>query len=124
VKPSEKSQRRGRRGPEMGSNTPFQFVWPRIPARFTPGAVLETNFQTISRDCLKSSGRTSGVALRAAKEKRFSPFRLPYTGQIHTRSIARTPFRKDSEGVFSDVRRQESSRKTVHLGNAQSHLGV
>jgi hypothetical protein len=48
VKLSEKSQRRGRRGPEMGSNTPFQLVWPRIPARFTPGAVLETNFQTVS----------------------------------------------------------------------------
>jgi hypothetical protein len=52
----------------------------------------------------EKSRRRLQLALRTAEKFPFGPFRPPYTGQIHGRSFARTPFRTVSEEVFSEVR--------------------
>src|SRR5215207_9473069 len=55
-------------------------------------------------NCPKSLGRPCSVTLRVSTEGLFGSFRPPYTSQIDGRSVARTPFRTVSEGVFSEVR--------------------
>src|SRR5918994_6805099 len=58
------------------------------------------------RDRPKSPQGGPGVALRNAEKTLFDPFGLPHSGRIHPRSVAQTPFRTVSEGVFSEVRMQ------------------
>jgi hypothetical protein len=55
---------------------------------------LIRNFQTVSRNCLKSLGDARIVALEGTEGAPFGPFRLRDTGQIHARSLARTLFRQ------------------------------
>src|SRR5215213_559206 len=50
-----------------------------------------------SRRCVKRGLPGHEAAL-------FGPFRPRYTGQIHPRSVAHTPFQTVSEGEFSEVR--------------------
>jgi hypothetical protein len=45
------------------------------------------------RNCPKSLGGAYGVALRTAEKALFGPFRHFYSGQIHDRNVAQTPFR-------------------------------
>src|SRR5215203_4331237 len=45
-----------------------------------------------ARNCLKSPEGASNVASQGTEAALFGPFRPLYTGQIHVRSVARTPF--------------------------------
>ena len=57
---------------------------------------------------LSVRGATKEGIIETAKEHYLGASRSispsPYTGQIHARSVARTPFRTVSEGAFSEVR--------------------
>src|SRR4051812_22189667 len=57
-----------------------------------PSEFLRTPFQTVSRNCLKSPEGASNVASQGTEAPLFGPFRPRYTGQIHPRSVAQTPF--------------------------------
>src|SRR5215213_8903804 len=66
----------------------FAVSWPPAPALKTPSSL----FQTVSRNCLKSPEGVSNVASQGTEAPLFGPFRPRYTGQIHPRSVAQTPF--------------------------------
>jgi hypothetical protein len=71
--------------------------------------ILGTSENTTSRNCPKSLGRVYGVGLRTAEKALFGPFRTPYSGQIHARSVTRTPFRTVS--LRGWVNKEESERE-------------
>ncbi len=48
----------------------------------------------------EKSQRGLQLALQAVEKRLFGPFRAPCTGQIHARSVARTPFRTVSLGTW------------------------
>src|SRR5215203_7055263 len=60
--------------------------------------------QSAWRNCPKSPGGTRNWALEGTQRAPFGPFWSRNSGQIHARSIARTPFRTVSEGEFCEVR--------------------
>ncbi len=70
------------------------------------------------RNCPKSLGGAYSGALWAAKKRLFGPFHPPFTGQIHARSVARTPFRTVSLGYL--VNRGNPSFSSRHKPSLQS----
>src|SRR5215204_5306177 len=61
------------------------------------------------RNCPKRLGCAYNVALQATETVLFGPFWPPYTGKIYGRSVAHTPCRTVSEGVFSETPRHEKA---------------
>jgi hypothetical protein len=63
------------------------------------------------RDCPKSPGLACGVAQRTAEKLLFVAFCPLHIDQIHAWSVARTPFRTVSEGVFSETQGSEGIKR-------------
>jgi hypothetical protein len=82
---------------------PHHEAW-RIRKAYSPECV-EGKFSELRLETVrKASEGVYDVALRTAEKALFGPFRHPYSGQVHVRSVAHTPFRTVSEGVFCEVR--------------------
>ena len=61
------------------------------------------------RNSPKSLRRTRSITLQPTEKLLFGPYRPPNTGQMHTWSVARRPFRTVSECAFSEVPSGENS---------------
>src|SRR5215213_8021353 len=73
------------------------------------GPELRELLRTPSRNCLKSPEGASNVASQGTEAPLFGPFRPRYTGQIHPRSVAQTPFQTVS-------RRSSQNCPSTHSG--------
>jgi hypothetical protein len=73
-----------------------------------PDSGLRFFSASFTRGCVERLSEKPGSHLQGSSRDRrgetFWPFWPSYTHQMHARSVARTPFRTVSEGVFSEVR--------------------
>src|SRR5436190_411787 len=81
-----------------------------LHGRPSPKDTLQESYaiqQSAWRNCPKSPGGTRNAGTQGTQTVPFGPFWPRYAGQIHSRSVTRTPFRTVSEGEFSEVHLQD-----------------
>jgi hypothetical protein len=67
---------------------------PRQVRLYARWLLLRANFGELRTETVrKASEGVYSVALRTAEKALFGPFRHPYSGQVHVRSVAHTLFR-------------------------------
>jgi hypothetical protein len=107
----------------LALSTEIELLRPVSPSSEASARGPSGLFGRSQRNCPKSRGRVCGVGLRSAEKALFRPFRTLYSGQIHARSVALTPFRtvslpswvnntrlEEAPGAPSDVVHERSFR--------------
>src|SRR5215211_3177763 len=73
--------------------------------------------RTPYRNCLKSPEGASNVASQGTEAALFGPFRPLYTGQIHVRSVAHTPFQTVSWRTSQNLPSTHSGEQSDHTSS-------